>query len=164
MPGQYPPPPPPPKKGGPFTSKPAWAAYAGVLGLFLGAAMGGAGSAPTTSAEPAPAATVTETAPVEPGPTVTVTAKAPEQKAAPKPKPAAKTFGDGDYLVGSEIPRGTYKSSGVEEDGLCYADTQTKGGDILEQVVKDKGVAIIRIQGKAYTFTTKDCGEWHKVG
>lgn len=168
-PGQVPYPPGPPMppqrpKSKPFTSKPAWAIYAGIAGLILGSAAGG-GSA-TTGAEPAPTATVTETQAAEPGepaPTVTVTAKAPTPKK--KPKPAAKTWSDGDYLVGDEIPKGTFKSSGVVEDEpYCYAVTKSKSGEILEQEVTPKGSTIIRIKGSAYTFSSTGCKAWKKVG
>ncbi len=76
---------------------------------------------------------------------------------------SASEIGDGSYLVGSEIQPGTWKSSGVE-GGLCYADTQNKGGDILQQEVAAEGSAIIRITEKAYTFKSSGCGSWKKVG
>jgi hypothetical protein len=117
----------------------------------------------------APPATVTEEAP--PAPTVTVTKKASPKPAvtvtvtatAPAPEPEQTGIGDGTYLVGPEIETGVWKSSGAE-GGLCYADTQTRGGAILEQEVANQGSVIIRIGGSAYTFTSNGCGTWSKVG
>jgi hypothetical protein len=48
--------------------------------------------------------------------------------------------------------------------GLCYADTKTKKGDILEQEVGSDGESvIIRIKPNAYTFSSSGCGTWKKV-
>ena len=70
---------------------------------------------------------------------------------------------DGSYLVGTEIALGTYKSSGG--GSLCYADTQDKAGNILEQEVGAQGASvIIRILSGAYTFKSSGCGTWTKVG
>jgi hypothetical protein len=116
-------------------------------------------AATTTVSEKAKAAaTVTEKA--APAPTVTVTEKAPEPKPEPEPE---EEIGDGSYLVGSDIKPGTWKSSGAE-GGLCYADTKTENGGILEQEVANEGSVIIRITKRAYTFESRGCGTWKKVG
>ena len=79
-------------------------------------------------------------------------------------KPAGDTVKDGEYLVGREIKTGTWKAANPPEDELCYADTENKKGDILEQEISSDGQSvIIRIKPNAYTFTSKDCGTWHRV-
>lgn len=120
----------------------------------------------TSSAAPAPAATVTVTAKAEPAATVTVTAKA---KAPDVPKaPAEPAVSDGDYLVGSDIAPGTYKTTGNAEDqdgiGMCYADTETKSCGINAQEVTNKGRTLIRVKTSDYTFSSSGCGDWKKVG
>ena len=154
-----------PKKRAWFKSPWFLAPVTFLLGLMFGAAMNG-GSA--TAESPASTATVTkaaatvtvtstQTADAKPAATVTVTAAAPAAPAAP----AGIT--DGSYLVGTEIALGTYKSSGG--GSLCYADTQDKAGNILEQEVGAQGASvIIRILSGAYTFKSSGCGTWTKVG
>lgn len=165
---------PPKKKSGWWKSKPAIGVAAFLVGIMFGNA--GGGSPASSTSAPAPAATMTVTAPAEAAPTVTMTAPA---KAAPTvtvTAPAAATtvaakaesktsaITDGTYLVGSEIPPGTYKSDGGGST-LCYADTQDKAGNILQQEVAGGGEAVvIRIASSAYTFKSSDCGSWKKVG
>jgi len=122
----------------------------------------------TSSAAPAPAATVTVTAKAEPAATVTVTVTA-KAKAPDVPKaPAEPAVSDGDYLVGSDIAPGTYKTTGNAEDqdgiGMCYADTETKSGGINAQEVTNKGRTLIRVKTSDYTFSSSGCGDWKKVG
>lgn len=113
------------------------------------------GSQSVPSTTPAPTVTVTATATVTTATTTTVTAAA--------PPPADSGIGDGSYLVGSEIAVGTWKSSGG--GSFCYADTEDKAGNILEQEVSGAGGSvIIRVKAGAYTFTSRDCGSWTKVG
>ncbi|HEY9290819.1 MAG TPA: hypothetical protein VIP98_06035 [Microlunatus sp.] len=167
---------------------PAIATGAGLLGLIIGVAASGGGSEDAAGTQAAtgtkPAATVTAevtvTAKAKPQSTVTVTQKA-------KPKPRATTtvtvtqkaeapedegggggnggeIGDGTYLVGSDIQPGTYKSDG-SGSSLCYADTQSEDGDIMEQEVAQSGETVVmRVKSNAYTFTSRDCGNWTKVG
>jgi len=121
----------------------------------------------TSSAAPAPAATVTVTAKAEPAATVTVTVTA-KAKAPDVPKaPAEPAVSDGDYLVGSDIAPGTYKTTGNAEDqdgiGMCYADTETKSGGINAQEVTNKGRTLIRVKASDYTFSSSGCGDWKKV-
>jgi hypothetical protein len=109
-----------------------------IVGIVLAAGLGfGAGSSSTTTAVKTVAAstsptTVTEQAPapaaiVSPPVTVTVTAPAVTVTSteAPPPPPApvgpATSFGDGTYLVGTDIAVGSYKTSGAREGSdSCY--------------------------------------------
>lgn len=144
-----------------------------VGGLLVGCMAGNAaagGSKATAGATVTATATVTEKAGgapaagatvTVPGPTVTVT-----QPAAPpkETKPAAPVIGDGSWLVGTDIAIGSWRTKEAVSGGLCYADTQDKAGNILEQEVTPSGKTIIQIKKGAYKFTSRGCGEWEKVG
>lgn len=179
-PGQAPQQPPAPnRKRRWYFSAPVVGGAALVLGIILGAASTSGGS--STSADPGAVKTVqvpgptvtatseqtvtatrTVTAKPKPAPTKTVTVTA-------KPKPkhdddgSTGTIGDGTYVVGSEIKIGNYKSSGGAGD-LCYADTETESGDILDQQVSQGAPVVIRITSQAYTFESNGCGTWHRIG
>jgi hypothetical protein len=94
---------------------------AGVVGLFLvigiaGAAAGG-GSSTKTVTEPGATVTVTE-----PGPTVTATVRATAtvQATANAQGEATRISDDGVYVVGQDIPGGTWHTSGGSQ---CYEAT-----------------------------------------
>lgn len=95
-----------------------WPWILGILAAFgLGAAVGSAGNSPA----PAPAAaSAVPTAPAS----ATVAAPATQQPATQPAAPAEpKTeFGDGTYLVGTDIAVGSYKSTGPRPGGVgqCY--------------------------------------------
>ncbi|MFJ2477096.1 hypothetical protein ACIOWI_29680 [Streptomyces sp. NPDC087659] len=123
VPGQYPPPQPPKKRLS------GWAITGIAVGgffafmLVLGAIVGpqDAGTDGKDAAAVAPATTAPTQAP-EPAPTPTKAAekKAPASPPAakPKPKPAAPApveYADGDYVVGEDIPPGTYISAGAKK-------------------------------------------------
>lgn len=168
--GQQPPAMPPGPGGPPPTpgKKPRrWVPFVitGVVAFMIGSASGHAAS-DDTAGNTAATATATATA------TVTETEEAPadeptDEPAPPKkttkPKPKKPRIGDGTYLVGKEIARGQWKSSG-EAGGFCYADTQTKSGKIIDQQVSSGEPVVIRIGRSAYTFKSSDCGKWRRVG
>ena len=160
-----------------------------VVGLMLGFSTGAVAMASPEARAPRPTKTITKAAPtvtttstmtatqsssaasVAPAPTVTVTATttatttstATVTAAAPTKEAANSGITDGSYMVGSEIALGTYKSSGG--GSLCYADTKDKAGNILEQEIGSSGeTVIIRVMSGAYTFTSRGCGTWAKVG
>jgi len=55
----------------------------------------------------------------------------PTAKPRPKPKPQPVRVGDGTYLVGEDIPAGTYVSPGGRLDGApCVAFASTEPGDL----------------------------------
>lgn len=108
---QYPAAPPPARK------KPRrWPWILGILAAFgLGAAVGGAGGS-----TPAPVAASTSAVATAPAGSTAVAAPATQQPAAAA---GPKTdFGDGTYLVGTDIAVGSYKSSGPRPGGVgqCY--------------------------------------------
>lgn len=170
-------PPTPQRKRRWFVSSPVIGVAALVFGIILGAASAGGGSAtsanpgavktvgvpgPTVTATSEPTATATKTVTAKPKPaptkTVTVTAKPKRDDGG-----SASPIGDGTYVVGSEIKIGNYKSSGGASD-LCYADTETESGNILDQQVSQGAPVVIRITSQAYTFESNGCGTWHRIG
>ena len=158
--------PPPAKKSGGIGrilfSKPV----IGLAALLVGMGIGGAGKSSTSTTATPAAATVTVTAPAaaQPASTTTVTVTAPAPSTQASTTDAAGTVTDGTYLVGTEIAVGQWKSDG-KGGSLCYADTQDKAGNILEQEVAQAGEAVvIRITKDAYTFKSSNCGSWKKVG
>jgi hypothetical protein len=115
-----------------------WAWVLGIVGAAVaGLAIGAAGHAEParTSADERPVPTATSAPPVAPvGPpptTVTVTAAAPARTVTktvtktvttqPKTSPVNE-FGDGTYLVGTDVAAGSYRSSGPRPGAVsaCY--------------------------------------------
>jgi len=73
------------------------------------------------------------------------------------------TFGDGMYIVGTDIESGQYKSSG--QDGCYFARlanfTGGMGGIISNENTDD--VAIVKIASTDKGFVSKRCGTWTKM-
>lgn len=112
---QYPPAPAPPRA--PKAKKPRrWPWILGILAAFgLGAAVGGAGG----STPPAPAAASASAVATAPGHSTAAPPATTEPAAPAGPK---TEFGDGTYLVGTDVAVGSYKSSGPRPGGVgqCY--------------------------------------------
>ncbi|MCP2168121.1 hypothetical protein [Goodfellowiella coeruleoviolacea] len=72
-------------------------------------------------------------------------------------------YQDGKYVVGEEIPPGTYQVTGKVTD--CYWERSTKSGEIIDNnfasVASDIKVTIKASDGG---FTSQGCGTWKKVG
>lgn len=89
--------------------------------------------------------------------------EAPKAAETEKPKGPATSFGDGTYLVGSEIAPGTYKSD--NKSGFCYYERLSgvtgSFGDIITNG-SPKGPAIIEIPATDKAFRTSGCGTWVK--
>lgn len=68
---------------------------------------------------------------------------------------------DGVYEVGVDIQPGKWKTSG--EGQSCYWETTSKGGDIMDND-NVSGPTVVVIPASAFSFTSKDCGTWHKTG
>jgi hypothetical protein len=94
-----------------------WPWILGILAAFgLGAAVGSAGGS-----TPAPAGAGASTSAVATSPAHS-TAAPPATTQAAAPAGPKTEFGDGTYLVGTDIAVGSYKSSGPRPDGVgqCY--------------------------------------------
>lgn len=127
-------PPPSPKKG-----MSAWAivgitlggifAFVLVLGVIGAIAGDGAGSASDT------AVAVTDSPTLSPTVSPAIEAPAPSKaavKPAPKPKPAAPKppeYSDGDYVIGEDMPPGTYTSEGAQKGLFEFCSVTTKPAD-----------------------------------
>ena len=90
-------------------------------------------------------------------------------EAAPAPAgAAAPSFGDGTWVVGTDIEAGTYRSD-VPAGELCYWERLSGfGGDILEDVITNDAVdgpaqVLVEIDPTDAGFTSQDCGTWTKV-
>ena len=71
------------------------------------------------------------------------------------------SFGDGIWLVGSEIPPGTYRNS--DSSALCYgARLSGLGGTIGEIIANNLSFEriIVTIEGSDAAFQSIDCGIW----
>jgi len=88
-----------------------------VLAAIVNAASGGSKPAPTATPSQS-AAAPTAPAPAAPEATTAPAPPAPEANPAPTPAPAATTYSDGTYLVGTDIPAGRYK--GTPSGGTAY--------------------------------------------
>jgi hypothetical protein len=136
------------------------AGVVGALVIFgIGTAAGGdSGDGGAAEAKPAP--TVTETVTAKPKPAGEAEAK-PAAKAKPKPKPEAKEYPDGDYIVGEDIPAGTYESAGAESDlfDFCSVTTEPTDASVMPQIKSaNKGERIIiTLAEKDGTVTVSGC-------
>lgn len=84
-----------------------------------------------------------------------------------KPVAAAPTIEDGTWVVGEDVPAGTYKvNANIGADGTCYwsiTKSGSNGGDIVQNDLVQGGRPKVTIK-KGHDFTTRDCGTWTKVG
>jgi hypothetical protein len=82
---------------------------------------------------------------------------------APLPTPVS-SFGDGDWLVGSDIPPGTYSAPGAD---LCMWESRTDFthdaiDGIIDDNIIDASTTVTLRAGNG--FSTLGCGTWTKVG
>ncbi|WP_244258106.1 hypothetical protein [Streptomyces sp. Tu 2975] len=173
----YGPPPQPPagRQGRPSRVK-KWLTHGGAafIALIVGAAVAGGGEADggadtaAVDAQAQPAATATVTAEAEPAPTVTetVTATPEPPKKAELPGPATSFEGDGEYLVGTDIKPGTYKTAGSDGEFGCYwARLKDASGEFDAIIANNnlKGPGRVNLNKGEY-FQTQRCAEWTRVG
>lgn len=112
---------------------------------------------PTTPPAPQPPQQQTEKNPTE------AAKEAPKQEAPATPKGPASSFGDGTFLVGSEILAGTYKTS--NDVGRCYYERLSGLTGSFDDIIANgnpKGPAIIEILPTDKAFKSSGCGTWVK--
>ena len=77
---------------------------------------------------------------------------------------ATASFGDGTWVVGSDIQAGTYRSS--RTGGGCYWERLSgfSGGfgDIIANEITDE-LSLVEISSTDAGFSTQDCGTWKKA-
>lgn len=80
----------------------------------------------------------------------------------PPPPPGPKTsFGDGTYVVGTDVAPGVYQSAGPVDDGACY--WKRVNGDGIVDNAMTKKPQIVQIEAGDTEFTTSECQEWQKT-
>jgi hypothetical protein len=137
-----------------------WPWIVGVIGLLLYIIGGGGKSSTstvTTAEPPAPAAPP-------------AAALEPPAPAAPPAAPAdlAPGFGDGTYVVGTDIVAGTYETTGPAAGGIgtCswsrLKDTSGDFGSIIATDVRP-GPTTVTISKTDGVFVTAGCSNWQKV-
>lgn len=124
-----------------------------VIGIATGGGSKPAADAPAAPTHSAPAQATTE-------PTQTT---APKETAAATPSkaPAAAEYSDGDYVVGEDIPAGTYTSAGASPGAfeLCMITTQGDGGNNwgqLKSANADERI-IITLNASDHVLTVSGC-------
>lgn len=82
-----------------------------------------------------------------------------------KPVAAAPTIEDGTWVVGEDIPAGTYKVNQPVGDTCYWAITKSgsNGGSIIQNDLVQGGRPKVTIK-KGQDFETARCGTWTKVG
>jgi hypothetical protein len=79
----------------------------------------------------------------------------------PPPPPTGTTFSDGMYLVGTDIPAGTYRNS--DSSSGCYWERLSGlSGDLDDIIANDFTTArsIVTIAPSDYAFSADRCGTW----
>ncbi|MGW5433343.1 hypothetical protein ACWET9_40165 [Streptomyces sp. NPDC004059] len=147
----------------------AWLTHGAVaaVALCLGAAAGGGGAKGDGNAAAAPAATVTATAKAAAAPAPTVTATKTVTAKPPKPKgPATTVAGDGEYLVGTDMKPGTYRTAGPDNSPLCYWERAKDSTGDFDSIIANnnlQGSGRVTVH-KGEVFKTTGCQKWAKVG
>lgn len=74
------------------------------------------------------------------------------------------TFGDGEYIVGTDLAPGTYRNSGKQG---CYYARLSGFGHTIDDVISNENTdaaAIVTIAASDKGFEATRCGTWTKVG
>ncbi|MDX3098035.1 hypothetical protein PV417_26415 [Streptomyces sp. ME19-03-3] len=146
----------------------AWLTHGavGVVALILGTAAGGGGAEADSDAVATPAVTVTATAKAAAAPAPTVTATKTVTAKPPKPKgPATSVAGDGEYLVGTDMKAGTYRTAGPD-GSLCYWERAKDSTGDFDSIIANnnlQGSGRVTVR-KGEVFKTTGCKKWAKVG
>jgi hypothetical protein len=165
--------PPAPKR----SRRKAWLTYGAtaLVAFSLGSGIGSAGAkngtaaaaAPADSAKPRPAVTATVTAEAAPAPTVTETVTATAKpKKTKRPGPSTSFAGDGEYLVGTDIASGTYKTAGPADSWGCYWERAKDSSGDFDSIIANnnlQGSGRVTLR-KGEVFKTNGCQKWTKAG
>lgn len=131
----------------------------GALGIAAGVAIGyplfsGPAMMPTGAVQPATTATVRAT--------VTQTVR-PKVSRTPKPSPSPVSVDDGTWVVGEDIPAGTYKAMSRVGDGCYWAlyKSGTNSETIIANDFPGGGRPVVTVR-RGQDFRTARCGSWVK--
>ena len=70
------------------------------------------------------------------------------------------TFTDGDYLVGVELPTGTFQASNPG----CYWARVSAFDGTLGSIIANSHSTIVTVSQGDYGLSTSGCGTWTKIG
>jgi hypothetical protein len=76
---------------------------------------------------------------------------------------SATSFGDGTYIVGTDIQAGTYRTNGGKG---CYFSRLKGFGQTLDDIIANDNTdstAIVTISPTDRGFTSRRCGTWTKI-
>lgn len=122
--------------------------------------------ASTSTATPTPTSTVaaaTQT-PVTQPPTSPPVTPTPAPTATPTPQPTSQTFGDGTWLVGSEIQPGIWRNS--DSSNSCYWERLSGLGGTLGEIIAnefDDSIQTVEIKPSDLAFHANRCGTWSQT-
>jgi hypothetical protein len=122
-------------------------------------------SAPSTATTTAPRATY-----AKPTHTPPPTTAAPAPTAAAAPASPRTSFGDGTWIVGTDIEPGTYRSSGATPGFFEFCSATTRSGassnsDMIDWVTANANEpVVIEIGPKVKAFDVSGCEPFVKVG
>jgi hypothetical protein len=146
-----------------------WKAWLlGILALGIGVGIGAAAKGAPTRTVAGPTVTATTTATVTtPGPTVTATVTTRRAVTATRtvtPQPAA-SFGDGTYVVGTDLQPGRYKTDGKSDSFGCYwaRDGDLSGENILANGIVN-GPTTVEVRSGDTAFEVSGGCQWAKIG
>jgi hypothetical protein len=83
-----------------------------------------------------------------------------EESPTASPRNTAKSYGDGDYTVGRDIPAGTYESAGAKDDVVeaCSITTEPKGDKLPQLKTAERNERIIiTLSAGDGTVTVQGC-------
>lgn len=100
----------------------------------------------------------------KPNPTFAPTLGAEKPVATGKPVAGKPTIDDGTWVVGEDVPAGTYKVNQPVEQGCYWSITRSgsNGANIVQNDLPSGGRPKVTIK-KGQDFETRDCGTWTKV-
>lgn len=100
----------------------------------------------------------------DPAPAVSAQA---QQQASPAPPPSLPaTFGEGRFVVGTDIAPGTYRATGPADSQYCYWERFKDPTGAADSIIANhvgRGPATVTIDVGDGMFNTRWCGTWTKV-
>lgn len=154
-----------------YAPRPWWrrgwfvAPFSMMIGVLVGAGVASTGGTTTTTTSSGPSAAAAGPASAAKPAPAKASAAAPAKPAAPK----VVTIEDGTWVVGEDVPAGTYKVTEPIADpgvGGCYwaiTKSGSNGGDIIQNDIPAGGRPKVVLR-KGQDFSTQRCGTWAKVG
>jgi hypothetical protein len=82
----------------------------------------------------------------------------------PEPAPEPPGFGDGTYLIGTDIPPGRYRADGASSCSWQRLSDLTGDYDAVLAWEFPDGQAYVEVLPTDVAFATDDCGTWSRTG